>query len=254
MLQGFSAGARRPGTADLPERAHLGPQAPASGTKEGAIMIMAIILVVLMTLVVIGVTTNTATELSVSSNTDNSRKAFIQADSALRISVMVARILLFPSTGNLDSFLADDSDIKIEANSEEFDLALLRWNMENAKFGQRYLIAGSKSTGYVDPDHVVYKPLITFTRKTGSGSSSQSRVVATSAVSLDFSENTLVGGSLSQTSYRDTGTGKRTIIIVTTDGRVPIGTDSASSEEGSFFDGSADTTPAILTTAFQEVQ
>jgi hypothetical protein len=78
--------------------------------------------------------------------------------------------------------------------------------------------------------------------------------VATSAVSLDFAESSMAGGSLGQSSYGDEGAGIRTIIIVTTDGRVPIGTDTSSSEDASFFDGSADTTHAILTTAFQEVQ
>ena len=229
------------------------PPAPmAPGAKEGAILVLTIILVVLMTLVAIGVATNTAGELSVSSNTDNGRRAFIQADSALRISVIVARILLFPSTGDLDSFITDDSDMVIEANSDEFDLALLRWNLETAKYSDRYLVAGARSSG-IDLDGDIVRPLITFKRM-DPADSARSRVVATSAVSLDYGEISLAGGSLAQSTYRDQGSGRRTIIIVTTDGRVPTGTDSASSEEGSFFDGSADTTHAILTTAFQEVQ
>jgi hypothetical protein len=253
MQPGSPADSERPPLAAM-ERGPSAPglRPPLAGAREGAILVLTIVLVILMTLVAIAVATNTAGELSVSSNTDNGRKAFIQADSALRISVIIARILLFPSTGDLSSFLTGGGDLEIEANADDFDLALLRWNLENTRYGDRYLIAGARTSG-IDVGGSTRRPLITFRQKSPIDPAKK-RVVATSAVSLDFAESSLAGSSLGQVTYRDQGAGKRTIIIVTTDGRVPTGSDFSSSEEGSFFDGSADTTHAILTTAFQEVQ
>lgn len=227
------------------------PQAPVKGAKEGAILVLSIILIVLMTMVAIGVAMNTTGELSVSSNTDNGRKAFIQADSALKISLLISRILLF-HPGHWESFIKTDAQTIIKVDEDDFDLALLRWNMEDTSYTERYIAAGGKSTG-ITHGGTSYKPVITFERKSASDPT-RTRVVATSAVSLDYSESSLIGISSGQPTYGSDSTGLRTIIIVTTDGRVPIGSDSASSEESSFFDGTADTTHAILSSAFQEVQ
>jgi hypothetical protein len=228
------------------------PPAAARGAKEGSFLVLCIVLVILMTMISIVVATSTKTELSVSSNTDNGRKAFIQADSALKISVLIARVLLFPSTGQLDQLLSPGSDLIIEANPDEFDLALMRWNYESTNYADRYLVAGARSTG-IPLSGDSKRPLITFKRKHPTNPA-QTRVVATSAVSLDFSESSMAGGSLGDISYGTDSAALRTIIIVTTDGRVPVGLDATASEEAAFFDGSADTTHAILTTAFQEVQ
>jgi hypothetical protein len=209
-----------------------------------------------MSMMAMAVATNTKTELSVSSNTDNGRKAFIQADSALRMSVLLARIMLFPSSGNLDDFLPSaGGDLSVEVNQDEFDLALLRWNMDVNKTRNRYLKAGGRSAGIslLGGGGDTGTPLIIF-RKKDPSDSSISRVVAASAVSLDYAENTLVGTSLGQTSYAQQSSGKRTIFVITTDGRVPTGADLSASEDSAFYDGSSDTTHTILTTAFQEVQ
>jgi hypothetical protein len=227
-------------------------RAPLEGAREGAVLVLAIVLVVLMTLVAIGVATNTAGELSVSSNTDSGRRAFIQADSALRIRVGIARILLFPSSGDLDSYLNLGSDLEIEVEPEDFDLARLRQKLDESGYSytNRYLVAGARSSGIAVGGDTVH-PLITFKRKDPANPSG--RVVATSAVSLDYGDTMLVGGSYSAGNYSEGSNGKRIVIIVSTDGRVPTGASYDDSEEGSLFDGSADTTHAILTTAFQEV-
>jgi hypothetical protein len=221
--------------------------------KSGAVLVLALVLVMLMTLMGISVAVNTGAELSMSANSDNGRKAFIQADSALRLSVLIARILLFPSAGRLSDFLtATAGDLEIEVNAEEFDLALMRWEQQDYDFRQRYLKAGARSSG-ISMGSESGLPLIVFKQK-DPANSSNSRVVATSAVSLDYAESELTGTSLSQTTYRDQSAGRRTVIIVTTDGRMPVGEDLASSEEGSFFDGTADVTHTMLTTAFQELR
>ncbi|MDR2442885.1 MAG: hypothetical protein LBE31_05120 [Deltaproteobacteria bacterium] len=229
--------------------------APPYGARRGAVLVLAIVLVLLMTLVAITVATTTTSELSISSNTDSGRKAFIQADSAARMSVAISRILLFPYYGPIEDFLDDSGTIAVDVNKADFNLALMRWSLDEDvnRSQDRYLRAGGRTTGISLTGGDVATPLITFRRKDPSDSS-KTRVVATSAVTLDFSEEDLTGTSFEQGSYNSQATGKRTIIIISTDGRVPIGADLASSEEGAFFDGSADTTHAIITTAFQEVQ
>ncbi|MDR1656334.1 MAG: pilus assembly PilX N-terminal domain-containing protein [Deltaproteobacteria bacterium] len=236
----------------LPGRHFCGP--PPAGARSGAVLVLAIVLVILMTLVSITVATNTAGELSISSNTDNGRKAFIEADSALRMSVVIARLMLFPSTGDIDSFINTSGDVEIEVNRDDFDLALLRWNMESNRYDNRYLRAGGRTTGITLDGGDTGMPLIIFRRKHPTEPTVK-RVVATSAVSLNYDESELItGASIGQGTYRDQSTSKRTVFVITTDGRVPIGTDASSSEDAAFFDGSADTTHSILTTAFQEVQ
>jgi hypothetical protein len=226
----------------------------ACGQKRGAIMILVMLLVLLMAMMVIAVSVNTTSELSISSNTNYGRQAFIQADSALRMSVMISRIMLFPGYEDLSNFLpSSSSDLEIEVNSDDFDIALMRWNADLNSNENRYLRAGGRTTGITMDGGSTGTPLIIFKKK-HSSDATKSVVVATSAVTLDYSEESLTGVSLEATSYADSSTGKRTIFVITTDGRVPVGDDSSSSEEAAFFDGSADTTHAILTTAFQEVQ
>jgi hypothetical protein len=226
----------------------------ACGQKRGAIMILVLILVLLMAMMAIAVSVNTTSELSISSNTDSGRQAFIQADSALRMSVMIARIMLFPGYEELSHFLpASGSDLEIEVNEDDFDIAMMRWKTDINTYTNRYLRAGGKTTGITLEGGSSGTPLIVF-RKKHPTIPNKTVIVATSSVTLDYSETALTGTSLEATSYSDSSTGRRTIIVISTDGRVPVGTDSDSSEEASFFDGTADTTHAILTTAFQEVQ
>ncbi|MDR0356415.1 MAG: hypothetical protein LBJ64_11895 [Deltaproteobacteria bacterium] len=211
---------------------------------------MALFLILLMSLMAFSVAFTTATELKVSSNADSGRRAFIQADSALQLSVLISRIMLFPSSGSLSAFLPDDDeDIIIEVNEDDFDLALLRWDYSENDYRKRYLKAGAKTSGIpLGPGAGRGAPLMTFRKKNASGG--QGPVLATSALSLDYAESAYVGSSLSQTTYREQNTGRRTVIIVTTDGRAPANGD----DESALLDGSSDAAHAVLTTAFQELR
>ncbi|MDR1487050.1 MAG: hypothetical protein LBT62_03505 [Deltaproteobacteria bacterium] len=220
--------------------------------KRGGVLVLVLVLVMLMAMMAFGVAMNTKTELSISSNSDLGRRAFLQADSALKMSVLISRILLFPSSGKLDDFLPDGGDFEIEANVDDFDVALMRWNQEGNSYKSRYLKAGARTEG-ISLASGTGSPLITFKAK-NPANPSQSRVVATSAVSLDYAESDWSGASLESGSYQLQGVKHRTIIIVTTDGRVPTGNSFHDSEDSAFFDGTSDTTHTILTTAFQEVR
>jgi hypothetical protein len=160
-----------------------------------------------MALMGTSVAVNAGADLSMSANSDNGRKAFIQADSALRLSVLIARIMLFPGAGRLDDFLtATTGDVEIEVNAEEFDLPLMRWEQQDNDFRQRRLKAGVRNSG-LSMCAESGLPLIIFRQKEPANLSN-SQVAANSAVSLDYAESELTGASLNQTTCRDQFAGR----------------------------------------------
>jgi len=186
---------------------------------------LTLVVLLLMSLMGMAILMNTRTELSISANTTSGRDAFTRADTASRMSTLMARLLVHeyelgaPQQVLAGGFYKGGSDDR-EFTVDEYDEAyfnmekLLAESADEFDYQKRYLSAASRTDTEVD-----LRPHLVFRKK--------GKIISTARVAMDYGETAnLAGMSLGTSSYDGSdGTSVRIVLAVTVNGRPPLSDD-----------------------------
>ncbi|MDR2349378.1 MAG: pilus assembly PilX N-terminal domain-containing protein [Deltaproteobacteria bacterium] len=196
------------------------------GFRGGMVLAFTLCVLALMSLMGIAILSSTKTELRLTGNTRLNRQAFNTADNAARIAAFLTLALLNPRTDDIREIInkppspGPREPVEIELSSK-FSPEALIGNPATPDFDERYLAAGA-GEGTGDP-HLVFKM--------------NGNTVATAVVSLETSDLTPDGMTLSTGDPNDSGGGPklRVGLVVTVRGRstdlsdaLPAGSDPSS--------------------------
>jgi hypothetical protein len=183
---------------------------PLHGARQGMIMVFVIVIMLVTSLMGLIIMVNTRSEVATSGHHRRSQAAFSSADSAAKLANLFTRVLLHPvlesPTGLLSNEGNPESALTVEFNDDRFTMEKLFDESQPYKFSERYLQTGLTNDSSALPPHIVFKI--------------EDKVVATSVVSLDLSQATNSGFSLSALDLYDKSTGPNVPVdmVVTTRG------------------------------------
>ncbi|UQZ88190.1 hypothetical protein C4J81_02770 [Deltaproteobacteria bacterium Smac51] len=211
---------------------------------EGAVLIFALIVMLLMGLMATALFLNTRSELVISRNTYMGRDAFTKADSAARIAIMLSRTLLYPTLGPPSGYFTDNSGgnspFTVEM-SPDFNLETL---LELAGEGlesdimNRYLVSTAAHAPHITIKH-------------------DGNIVATAAVALNYSNNGGMGplpqpgSSIDGSGHygNNDGANIQAIVVVTATGRIPLSGDDKRSD---YYSGNVESPHSVITAIYKE--
>ncbi len=220
---------------------------PKNGHPKGTVLIFTLAILALMSIMGMAIIMNTKTELSISRNSYMGREAFTRADTAVRVSIFVARLYMHPELGDPASVFSGNSDdpLEVTITDDGFNLADELFNIaETWDFRKRYIAAASRTdTGGDNKPHLIFR------QHTSDGPS----IVGTAALSIDHGETIRTGGSLGMSDRYDTsgGSSMEVILAATVNGRPPSDENAAYEQESG--QAPSDSAHSVITTLFRDI-
>ena len=213
---------------------------------RGSVLLFTLCILALM--MILGATLFLATqdELYVSSDNTVSRDAFSKADLTARMAVFLARASLDESVGSVSSSLSPGG----VSGRPEFVVGMNNFTQfinddhddAQSNIRKRYILAAGgeidlTGDGPVDP---AIKPHVTVEYEYGSG---LRQMVGTAAVAVSYVQPLTQKENVEIPTY----------LIVTADGRVPVGDTAGEDDPSNFFTGKSSAKHGIVTTIYKEV-